>query len=121
MKATSAMVAIKKGKKILILKDSKRGRWTLPGGQIDKGETAKQGAAREVKEESGVKIKIQKKSCKTKKYNKGRKKAVVFSAKAKKAKVQLSHEHESFKWISPKKAIKKLINRHALAVLTLCV
>lgn len=110
MKATSAMVAIKKG-----------GRWTLPGGQIDKGETAKQGAAREVKEESGVKIKIQKKSCKTKKYNKGRKKAVVFSAKAKKAKVKLSHEHENFKWVTPKKAIKALISRHALAVLTLCI
>lgn len=115
MKPTSAMAVIKKKGKILILND-RRGRWTLPGGQIDKGETPQKGAGREVAEETGLQINIGNKKACTKKYSKGKKKAVVFSAKVKKDKVNLSHEHNGFKWISPKKAMKMLIARHAIVV-----
>lgn len=38
---------------ILLIQDSK-GRWTIPKGHIEKGETAKQTAVREIGEESGL-------------------------------------------------------------------
>ncbi len=38
---------------ILLIQDSK-GRWTIPKGHIEKGETAKQTAIREIGEESGL-------------------------------------------------------------------
>jgi len=39
------------------------GTWTLPGGKLDFGETFEQGAAREVKEETGIAVKKVKVIC----------------------------------------------------------
>lgn len=50
--------------------------WNLPGGGLEKGESVSQGLAREVKEETGLKIKIDKL---TGIYNKLNKNEVVFS------------------------------------------
>lgn len=105
--------------KILVVRNAKAGKWTLPGGQIDKGETYQQAAARETFEETGLKVKIKKgKKAKTKRYSKKNKKqAVAYVAIIKgKKKVKLSHEHTEYKFLSPKKAMKKLIGRHRTVV-----
>ncbi|MBI5061189.1 MAG: NUDIX domain-containing protein [Candidatus Aenigmarchaeota archaeon] len=49
----SAGGVVFRGKKILLIKDS-YGRWSLPKGHIEKGETAEQAALREIKEETGI-------------------------------------------------------------------
>jgi len=114
---TAVAVVFNKKGKMLIVKNAKAGRWTLPGGQIDKGESHKQGAMREVFEETSLKISIGKKKTVTKRYStKGRKCAMVYIATVKKGKVELSHEHTDFDFVKPKKAMKKLINRHSNAV-----
>ena len=50
--------------KILILRRSSdeyyAGLWDFPGGTVEKGETLQQAAAREVKEECGLEIKLEK-------------------------------------------------------------
>lgn len=55
-------VLIIDGNKILLVKRTGKllesGKWALPGGFLDRDETTKQGAAREVKEETGYEIEI---------------------------------------------------------------
>jgi 8-oxo-dGTP diphosphatase len=54
-------VVILKGDKVLLVRRGKepgRGRWGLPGGAIELGETVAQAAEREVDEECGIEIEI---------------------------------------------------------------
>jgi len=121
MKISSVMsIILNTSGHILILKD-RRKRWTLAGGQIDKNESPVQALLREVKEETGLKIKLLKKLwTSTKKYGKkSKKRAKIFlSLISKKAirKLKLSFEHLKAKWVKPKVALGKLIPRHAKAL-----
>jgi 8-oxo-dGTP diphosphatase len=44
--------------RLLMLQQSHRRGWTLPGGLVDRGETAAQGACREVTEEIGLRVEV---------------------------------------------------------------
>ena len=52
VQAGGGLVRNKSGKMLFIFR---KGKWDLPKGKIDKGETLEKGAKREVKEETGVK------------------------------------------------------------------
>ncbi len=54
-KARAATIIVRKGDKFLMGKTNKDGSWTLPGGHIEDGESAHQGAIRELTEETGLK------------------------------------------------------------------
>ena len=54
-----ASVIIRDGDRILLVRrarDPFKGRWSLPGGRVEAGETAKQAAVREAKEETGLMV-----------------------------------------------------------------
>jgi ADP-ribose pyrophosphatase YjhB (NUDIX family) len=53
-------VAAFRENKILMVRELQDGRWTLPGGWADVGETPSNAAAREVREESGYEVRITK-------------------------------------------------------------
>lgn len=60
---TGVLIVDSKGEKTLLLKRSNnskntRGFWSQPGGSLDWGETPRQAAEREIKEELGVEIEI---------------------------------------------------------------
>ena len=46
------------GPEILLVRERRDGRWTLPGGWADVGETPSEAARREVREESGIEVEI---------------------------------------------------------------
>lgn len=55
-----AVVRDDEGRVLLVLRanEPSRGRWSLPGGRIEPGESAEQAAAREVREETGLDVTV---------------------------------------------------------------
>jgi len=115
MKAKSCgAIVIYKGKesKFLLLKH-RLGHWDFPKGLVEKGETEKETARREVEEETGLKIKIGKKINKvqytyTFKKKLITKEVVFFLAESKNMKVTISPEHTAFTWAPYLKAMSLL-------------
>lgn len=56
---SAATVVFNDQREILLIKGPKRG-WEMPGGQVEEGESLKEAAIREAKEESGIDIEINK-------------------------------------------------------------
>jgi 8-oxo-dGTP diphosphatase len=55
-----AVVHDARGRLLLIQRghDPHRGRWTLPGGRVEAGETAEQAVVRELREETGLDVRV---------------------------------------------------------------
>ena len=54
---SAATIVINKSNEILLIKGPRRG-WEMPGGQVEEGESIRDAAIRETKEESGIDIEI---------------------------------------------------------------
>jgi len=54
---SAATIVLNDQKEILLIKGPRRG-WEMPGGQVEEGESLKDAAVRETKEESGIDIEI---------------------------------------------------------------
>lgn len=100
-----ALAVPKKDGEFLLLKrsqeNSSSGEWTFPGGKIEEGESEKEAAIRELKEETGLEGKI---------INSGKPyigegelglwKIYPFQIKLDSKNVELDYEHSEFKWLS---------------------
>ena len=113
---------VMKGKKFLILERSTKetsmhGLWELPGGKVEEGETPRQTAVIEVKEEAGLDIKL-KSNLGPHHDDKKKKTYHAYIATAKKGqKVKLSEEHSAHKWVTPEEVMamsKKMVSHHLL-------
>ncbi|SFA86371.1 MULTISPECIES: NUDIX hydrolase [unclassified Bacillus (in: firmicutes)] len=54
---SAATIVINEQQEILLIKGPRRG-WEMPGGQVEEGESLKDAAIRETKEESGIDIEV---------------------------------------------------------------
>lgn len=54
---SAATIVINEKNEILLIKGPRRG-WEMPGGQVEEGESLKEAAIRETKEESGIDIEV---------------------------------------------------------------
>ena len=122
MEKSAGFVIYKKEKekiKFLLLKypseERERDYWGLPKGHIEKGESVREAALRELYEETGIKeeeIKIHPEFRETNKYyfkHKGEtifKIVIYFLASTKKETITVSHEHSGFKWADFDQAMK---------------
>lgn len=113
----------RKTDKILLIRDS-YGRWALPKGVIEKGETSEQAAVREVQEETGLKnLKIIEKLGEIKYYYqlKGEKifKIVIFFLMETED-IELKHEWEikEAQWFEPQEALGKIEYKNSKSLLS---
>jgi len=123
MQERSAGIVIVHNNKYLLLHYA-AGHWDLPKGNIEKGESEKQTALRELEEETEIKDseiipdfeeKIQyffKREGETVK-----KEVIFFLGKTNTNNIKLSVEHQGFKWLSFKEAIEQLTYQNAKEVL----
>ncbi|WP_282156067.1 NUDIX domain-containing protein [Cytobacillus gottheilii] len=56
--AVSAVILSEDGNKILLQERVDNGKWSLPGGQVDPGESVEEAVKREVSEETGIDIEV---------------------------------------------------------------
>jgi ADP-ribose pyrophosphatase YjhB (NUDIX family) len=56
---SAAAIVLNENKEVLLIKGPMRG-WEMPGGQVEEGESLKDAAVRETKEESGIDVEVQK-------------------------------------------------------------
>ncbi|WP_127586342.1 NUDIX hydrolase [Paenibacillus koleovorans] len=54
---SAAAIVVNERNEILLIKGPKRG-WEMPGGQVEEGESLKEAAIRETREESGIEIEV---------------------------------------------------------------
>lgn len=85
-------VIVKWKDRCLFLKRAKEKTWELPGGHLNFGESFKDGARREVFEETGIKISKLKTIIKEKLFR-------LYVARPKIIKVRLSDEHIDYAWV----------------------
>ena len=76
------------------------GRWDLPGGKVDAGEDLEQGLLREVVEETGLTISLQRVLGAAESESPVKKVAyIILEGRVKSGKVRLSSEHDDFVWV----------------------
>ena len=84
--------------------------WEMLKGNVEKNENYKDALLREIKEETNIKVSLIKKLPIENTYFRNNEKVYqkVFLVKYKEGEVKLSDEHDDFKWVSLKDALKLL-------------
>ena len=95
----AAVILIDENNRTLILKRAKEsswmpGKWGLPGGQLEEGETPKQAAIRETAEETN--INVDPKDLKELEVSHD---VPVYTTRSWSGKVKIDFEHDDFKWV----------------------
>jgi 8-oxo-dGTP pyrophosphatase MutT (NUDIX family) len=58
MVGASALILDERGERVLLTRRSDNGRWCLPGGRMDPGESLPETCLREVREETGLEVEV---------------------------------------------------------------
>ncbi|MCR4322706.1 MAG: methylated-DNA--[protein]-cysteine S-methyltransferase [Candidatus Azambacteria bacterium] len=105
---------------LFLLLQSQKGFWGFPKGGIKKGECFIDTAVRELKEETGIDhffivsgFRTQIRYIHEGKKGRAHKTVTLYLAKTDTAKVLLSHEHATFRWLSHEDVIKAITFRRA--------
>lgn len=77
--------------------------WDLPGGSFEMGESPREGALREIREETGIQVEDIKPVAVESDRNKAGEfwVSIAYRAMAVTANVQLSFEHKDYRWVTP--------------------
>lgn len=114
---TIKAVVVDDKNKVLLLKRSKKsfnpGKWDLPGGTLEKGETLKEALSREIKEETNLEVEMGEilgiaEFSKDNENFKDEKRGLRFLAYLRGGEIKISPEHQKFGWFTWDEALAKL-------------
>ncbi len=102
-------------RRLYLLLNYPRGYWDLAKGKLEPGETEKEAALRELKEETGLEARLDE-GFKEELFYMFRdpqgalvdKKVTFFLGEARSSKVRLSYEHKDYSWLPYEEAVKQL-------------
>jgi 8-oxo-dGTP diphosphatase len=102
--AVKALVRDRQGKILLIRRSQQsgqfKGKWDLPGGKVDAGESFDEGLRREVAEETGVEVSVDALAGSLELETPGARLAVlVMECRHLSGEVRLSAEHDAYAWV----------------------
>lgn len=93
---------------ILLVRSAKDHPWSIPGGRVQNGEDADAALARELREETGLAVRVgQPVHAMTDVWFTDDGKpmfTVVYECKANETEITLNHKHEEYEWVSPPEA-----------------
>lgn len=96
---------IERDGKVLVMKRAEHkpsgGRWNFPGGKIENGETPREAAIREVREEAGVEPEVKREGEFFYSETSDRKWEVYPYLMESEDEIELNEEHTEFKWVHP--------------------
>jgi 8-oxo-dGTP pyrophosphatase MutT (NUDIX family) len=101
-------LVVREGRLLLLHRAAHRdhapGMWEPVTGKLDAGEDPREGAAREVREETGLAVELARRPYDTFFFKRGVKQdnavAITFMARARNDTVTLSDEHDDFRWVA---------------------
>jgi ADP-ribose pyrophosphatase YjhB (NUDIX family) len=104
----SYALIVRKGRALLVRNE--RGNWTLPGGRAKQGEKLRAAVKREVKEETGLKIRLERRmpGDHIRRHVRACHRCVVFEASIKKGKPSPRREIAEVAWVKLDKVPKRL-------------
>jgi len=100
----AASVAVFAGDSVLLIRRARQpwlGRWSLPGGRLEPGETAPQAAARELIEEVGLRVSGLRPVRLMRFAEAGSFVLQVFATRAYAGSVALNEEASAYRWVQP--------------------
>jgi 8-oxo-dGTP diphosphatase len=102
------VLIVRKGK--LLLVRNRRGRWTLPGGRAKRDEKLRRAVKREVKEETGLAVRLKDRVSGNhiRRHRRPCAKCVAFEAEIRKGKPKPKREITEVDWVEIDKALKRL-------------
>lgn len=103
--SAKVMVRDKRGRCLLLKRalssKGNPGKWDLPGGKVDPGESFDQGLFREVAEETGLDVSIQRVLGVAESESPTRRVIyLIFEGRQESGQVQLSSEHDEYVWVN---------------------
>ncbi|MET8676380.1 NUDIX domain-containing protein [Streptomyces sp. NPDC004647] len=115
-----AAAVVREDGRVLAIQRADNGTWEPPGGVLELDESPERGVCREVLEETGVEIEVERLTGVYKNLSRGIV-ALVFRCRPVGGTAQKSDEARTVAWLSPEEAADRMNEGHAVRILDACV
>src|SRR4051794_16669236 len=111
-----AGVVLDESGRVLVIQRRDNGRWEPPGGILERNETFEEGVAREVAEETGVTVEVERLSGVYKNMTRGIV-ALVYRCRTVAGIAGATTESIAVDWLTPEQVVERMIPAYAIRVL----
>lgn len=108
-------VVIREDGRVLVIRRADNGRWEPPGGVLERDEKIEVGVCREVYEETGIKVHVERLTGVYKNMTMGVV-ALAFRCRPNGGREQLSDESTAVEWLPPDEAMTKMSEAHSVRI-----